>query len=194
MKEHQQASKCFEQLVCNLNLAIRQFDPNILILRPKDMIYELAADASRRPSFRAYIAPEGMRPIPTGYFLCIRSGNRSFLGGGLHSSMFGAAADLVRRSISRDPLEWIQIIENPAFRSRFAVLGDPVSKFPNGFDPSDSLSKYFQQNNWYVRYPIQDATLLVQDALESIAIETFEAMAPFIQYLNRATQTFHLRA
>ena len=179
------------QLAVQLNLGIRTFDPNMILLRPKDMLRDILPT---RPALQIHIAPEGMRPIPVGYFLCIRSGNRSFLSGGLHSSMFGAASDMVRQCIIKDPLAWSALLDAPAFRERFVVLGTPLRNFPAGYDPKHPHAKYLQQNNWYVRYPIQDATLTVPDALETVALEVFEAMCPFVQYLNRAMKNFRMRA
>lgn len=179
------------RLAVQLNLGIRAFDPNIMLLRPKDMLRDIFPT---HPTLQIHIAPEGMRPIPVGYFLCIRPGNRSFLSGGLYSSMFGTASDMVRRYIIKDPLAWSALLDEPSFRERFVVLGTPLRKFPAGYDPKHPHAKYLQQNNWYVRYPIQDATLMIPDMLESVALETFAAMCPFIKYLNRAMKGFRMRA
>lgn len=192
--EFQAANECFTQLAIQLNLNIRKFDPSIPILRPRDMIYEFEEASATLPSFRAYIAPEGMRSIPTGYFLCLRAGNRSLLSGGLHSCIFDTAANMVRDRILDDPWEWDHLLSAPAFQEHFVVLGDRLNHFPHGYDANHFMAHYFQQNNWYVKYPIQDATIMVPDALETVATEIFEAMSPFVQYLNRAMRAFRLRA
>lgn len=188
--DYQCACTTLEQLASSLNQGIRSFDPTILNLRPKDMIPDVQPDD---PSLRIYIAPEGMRPIPVGYYLCIRSSNRSFLSGGLYSSMFASAADLVRDQIISDPLAWDRLIQEPAFREQFLLLGRELNKFPDGYDPGHPHAKYLQQNNWYVRYPIQDATLLVPDALEAVALQMFSTMSPLVQFLNHAMRGFRLR-
>ena len=188
--DYRQARADLEQLAICLNSAIREFDPSILILQPKHMIPDILPD---RPSLRIHIAPEGMKPIPVGYYLCIRPGDRSFLSGGLYSSIFRAAADMIRNRILDDPLEWFSILNAPDFQSRFTLLGKPLSNFPAEFDPKHPYAKYLQQNNWYVRYSIRDELLLEPGAFESTAIEVFRAMSPFIQYLNRALNSFHLR-
>ena len=183
------ARACLEQLSQTLNHGIRRFDPDIINLRPKDMIPDIRPDA---PSLRIHIAPGGMRPIPVGYYLCIRSGNRSFLSGGLYASIFGTAADMVRDRMLSDPMAWNRIVKGPAFREHFILLGQKLKNFPERYDPAYPLAPYFQQNNWYVRYPIQDATLMLPDALEAVALQMFEIMSPLIQYLNNALRKFPL--
>ena len=189
-EDYQQAREDLEQLAIHLNLALRMFDPDILIFQPKHMIPEIIPD---RPSLRIHIAPEGMQAIPVGYYLCIRPGNQTILSGGLHSSIFVTAADMVRKHILSDPLEWFSIINTPAFQEHFTLLGEQLPKFPDGFNSNHPYAKYLQQNNWYVRYPIQDDLLMEPGAFETTAIEVFRAMSPFIQYLNRALQDYRLR-
>ncbi len=186
---YQRARDTLEQLAVSLNQGIREFDPGILRLRPKDMIPDIQPD---KPSLRIHIAPKGMRPIPVGYYLCIRAGNRSFLSGGLYSNMFAAAADLVRNQIISDPLTWNQLVQARSFQDHFLLMGQELKHFPSGYDPGHIHAKYLQQNNWYVRYPIQDATLLLPDALEAVALQMFRAMSPLVQFLNQAMRTFHL--
>lgn len=184
------ARECLEQLSLSLNHGISQFDSSIINLRPKDMIPDVLPD---NPSLRIHIAPSGMRPIPVGYYLCIRSGNRSFLSGGLYSSIFAPAADMVRDQILSDPLAWSHLVEETAFREQFILLGEKLKNLPSGYDPTHPLAHYLQQNNWYVRYPIQDATLMVPDALEAVALQIFKTMSPLVQFLNRAMRGFRLR-
>lgn len=124
-EEFLQIKEDLGRLAVQLNLGIRAFDPNIMLLRPKDMLRDIFPT---HPTLQIHIAPEGMRPIPVGYFLCIRPGNRSFLSGGLYSSMFGTASDMVRRYIIKDPLAWSALLDEPSFRERFVVLGTPLAE------------------------------------------------------------------
>lgn len=183
------ARECLEQLSRCLNDGIAQFDPDIMNLRPKDMIPDVLPN---NPSLRIHIAPGGMRPIPVGYYLCIRSGNRSFLSGGLYSSIFTPAADMVRDCILSDPLAWNNLIKASDFQDQFILLGEKLKNFPAGYDPKHPLASYLQQNSWYVRYPIQDITLMVPDALEAVVLQMFKTMSPLVRFLNHAMRNFRL--
>ena len=94
-EEYRRATVAFEQLVGELNLALHRGDPEIPLAAPKTLTFKLMRDTrfSRdkspyNPSFRAHIGPKGKLPVPVGYYLFLRPGGRSFLGGGLFADMF----------------------------------------------------------------------------------------------------------
>ena len=74
-------------------------------------------------AFRAHIGPMGKQPVPVGYYILLRPGDRSFLGGGLLANMFRVAAEMVRDQIASHGREGSRIISAPAFCRQSTVRG-----------------------------------------------------------------------
>ena len=94
-KEYKEAEAEFEDLIQELILRIGVFDPSVLNNKPKDLTFKLVRDtrfshdkSPYNPAFRAHISARGKLPVPVGYYLMIKPGNSSFLGGGLFADMF----------------------------------------------------------------------------------------------------------
>ena len=197
--DHQQASAQFEALVGALMDRIGTFDSAILGHAPKSLTFKLVRDTrfSRdkspyNPAFRAHIAPMGKLPIPVGYYLMLRPGGRSFLGGGLFADMFKDATRMVRDYISAHGEEWEQIITAPSFQEHFTVGGSALKNVPAGYEKDHPQAEYLKNKSWYLEYPIQDETLADGELFLSRAADIFRLMKPFNDYLNRALAGFKM--
>lgn len=102
-EDYKKANAEFEGLLQALIWEIGKFDSSILHNRPKDLTFKLVRDTrfshDKSPynaAFRAHISPEGKLPVPVGYYLMIKPGGQSFLGGGLFADMFKDATKRVR--------------------------------------------------------------------------------------------------
>ena len=153
--DYQQASAQFEALVGALMDRIGTFDSAILGHEPKSLTFKLVRDTrfSRdkspyNPAFRAHIAPMGKLPIPVGYYLMIRPGSRSFLGGGLFADMFKDATRMVRDHIAAHGGEWEDILSAPSFR--FTVGGTALKNVPAGYDRDHPQAQYLRCKSWYL--------------------------------------------
>ena len=100
---YQAANAQFEELVQALILQIGEFDSSILGYAPKELTFKLVRDtrfshdkSPYNPAFRAHISSMGKLPIPVGYYLMLKPGGQSFLGGGLFADMFKDATRMVR--------------------------------------------------------------------------------------------------
>ena len=101
--EYKAANAEFEALLQALMLRIGEFDLSILNHDPHTLTFKLNRDTrfSRdkspyNPAFRAHISSMGKLPVPVGYYMMIKPGNQSFLGGGLFADMFKDATAMVR--------------------------------------------------------------------------------------------------
>ena len=119
-EENQAANMQFEELVQALIDRIGEFDGSVLGRIPKDLTFKLVRDtrfshdkSPYNPAFRAHISSMGKLPIPVGYYLMVKPGNLSFLGGGLFADMFKDATTMVRDYISQNSEESEQIINAP---------------------------------------------------------------------------------
>ena len=102
-EEYREANAEFESLIQELILRIGENDSSILGNIPKKLTFKLVRDTrfSRdkspyNPCFRAHISSRGKLPVPVGYYIMIRPGDQSFLGGGLFADMFKDATRMVR--------------------------------------------------------------------------------------------------
>ena len=133
-EDYKKANAEFENLLQTLILEIGKFDSRILHNIPKDLTFKIVRDtrfshdkSPYNPAFRAHISQKGKLPVPVGYYLMIKPGDQSFLGGGLFADMFKDATKMIRDHISRNGNEWERIIHQPDFEKYFTVQGTALS-------------------------------------------------------------------
>lgn len=193
------AKGTFEELVQALILKIGEFDGGVLFHAPGELTFKLQRDtrfshdkSPYNPAFRAHISAAGKLPIPVGYYVMVKPGSRSFLGGGLFADMFKDATAMIRNRISAEPDKFTEVINAPEFRSRFTVRGSALKNVPRGYDREHPLAEYLKMKSWYVEYPVSDETLLGGEDFVSEAGHVFEAMKPFNDFLNNALAEFKM--
>ena len=199
--EYQAANAQFEELIQALMLRIGEFDSSILGHAPKELTFKLVRDtrfshdkSPYNPTFRAHISSMGKLPIPVGYYLMIKPGGQSFLGGGLFADMFKDATRMVRDYISEHGSEWEEIITAPSFQEHFTVGGSALKNVPAGYEKEHSQAEYLKYKSWYLEYPIQDEELTDGDLFLAKAADIFRLMKPFNDYLNNALTGFKMPA
>lgn len=195
-----EAQRAFEEFLQELLLEIRGFDSSIPLLDPRALTFKLNRDTrfSRdkspyNPAFRAHIAAGGKLPVPVGYYVFLRPGGRSFLGGGLFADMFPAATTLVRDHIAAHGEQWQALLDAPNFSGHFTLGGTALKKVPQGYDPAHPQASYLRYKSWYVEYPLEDGALL-QKGFVSSAAGIFHHMQPFNAFLNQALEGFQMPA
>ena len=199
--EYKEANAQFAALIQELIFELGKQDESVLHLVPKDLTFKLVRDTrfSRdkspyNPSFRAHIGPMGKLPVPVGYYLMIKPGNGSFLGGGLFADMFKDATAMVRDYISKNPGQWEEIIRDEEFRNYFTVQGTALKNVPAGYDKEHPQAEFLKYKSWYLEYPVDDESLLNIETFLPQMIKIFEAMKPFNDYLNKALADFKMPA
>lgn len=195
--EYKAANAEFEEVLQDLIVGIGEFDRSILHNVPRELTFKLVRDtrfshdkSPYNPSFRAHIASKGKLPIPVGYYIMIKPGGGTFLGGGLFADMFKDATTMIRDYISANPEEWDQIINDDTFQKYFTVGGTALKNVPKGYDKEHPQAEYLKNKSWYVEYFIQDEKLRDTKKFIDLAVEVFKAMKPFNDYLNRALAGF----
>lgn len=198
-EDYKKANAEFEELLQALIWEIGKFDSSILHNRPKDLTFKLVRDtrfshdkSPYNPAFRAHISPEGKLPVPVGYYLMIKPGGQSFLGGGLFADMFKDATKRVRDFLAGNGEEWEKIIHAPEFEQYFTVQGTALKNVPAGYEKEHPQAEYLKFKSWYLEYPIKDAELNDADAFLAKAAELFRTMKPFNDYLNKALVGFKM--
>lgn len=198
-EDYKKANAEFEGLLQALIWEIGKFDSSILHNRPKDLTFKLVRDtrfshdkSPYNPAFRAHISPEGKLPVPVGYYLMIKPGGQSFLGGGLFADMFKDATSMVRDYINSNSEEWDRIINDSEFRQYFTVKGTALKKVPAGYDQAHPQAEYLKFKSWYLEYPIKDDELQDGETFVEKAVHLFALMKPFNDYLNKALVDFKM--
>ncbi len=200
-KDLQIANAEFEGLLQALMLEIGKFDSSILHNNPKDLTFKLVRDtrfssdkSPYNPAFRAHISSQGKLPVPVGYYLMIKPGNQSFLGGGLFADMFKDATTMIRDYIVRNGSEWEKIIHEPEFAKYFTVKGTSLKNVPAGYEKEHPQAEYLKFKSWYLEYPIMDEEFNDAEVFLAKAVEIFRIMKPFNDYLNKALAGFQMPA
>lgn len=196
---YKQANAEFEGLLQALILEIGKSDGSIIHNVPKDLTFKLVRDtrfshdkSPYNPAFRAHIASAGKLPVPVGYYLMIKPGDQSFLGGGLFADMFKNATAMMRDYIVQNGAEWEEVIYAPEFEKYFTVKGTALKNVPAGYDKEHPQAEYLKFKSWYLEYPIRDEELQDAEAFLAKAADLFRIMKPFNDYLNKALEGFQM--
>lgn len=199
--DYKRANDEFEKLLQTLILEIGKFDSSIIHNSPKDLTFKLVRDtlfshdkSPYNPAFRAHISSKGKLPVPVGYYLMIKPGNQSFLGGGLFADMFKDATTMVRDYIAKSGEEWEKIIHEPDFEKHFTVQGTALKKVPAGYEKEHPQADHLKFKSWYLEYPLRDEDVIDAGVFLAKAVELFRIMKPFNDYLNKALVDFKMPA
>lgn len=198
-EEYKKANAEFEALLQALMLEIGNFDSSILNYAPKELTFKLVRDtrfshdkSPYNPAFRAHISSKGKLPVPVGYYLMIKPGDQSFLGGGLFADMFKDATRMVRDYIAQNGEEWERVIHEPEFEKYFTVRGSALKNVPSGYEKEHPQAEYLKFKSWYLEYSLKDEELMDADAFLAKAVECFRIMKPFNDYLNKGLEGFEM--
>ena len=198
-EDYKKANAEFEKLLQELMLEIGTFDSSILQHNPKDLTFKIVRDtrfshdkSPYNPAFRAHIAAKGKLPVPAGYYLMIKPGNQSFLGGGLFADMFKDATAMMRDYLAKNGKEWEAILHEPDFEKYFTVKGTALKNVPAGYDKEHPQAEYLKFKSWYLEYPLTDEEVMDAEAFLAKAAGIFRIMKPFNDYLNKALAGFKM--
>lgn len=198
-EEYKEANAQFEELIQELILRIGKTDSSILHNVPKDLTFKLVRDtrfshdkSPYNPAFRAHISSKGKLPVPVGYYIMIKPGGQSFLGGGLFADMFKDATTMVRDYIQKHPDEWDAVIHDPDFEKYFKVQGTALKNVPAGYDKENPQAEYLKYKSWYLEYTVEDDLVKDTDKFVDLAVEVFNRMKPFNDFLNQALADFKM--
>ena len=199
--ENKTANAEFEVLIGALILRIGEFDSSVLPNEPKNLTFKLVRDtrfshdkSPYNPAFRAHISSKGKLLVPVGYYLMIKPGGQSFLGGGLFADMFKDATAMVRDYIAGNGGEFEKVIHDPEFEKYFAVKGSTLKNVPAGYDKEHPKAEYLKFKSWNLEYKLNDEEQQDAESFLTKATELFRIMKPFNDYLNKALAGFQMPA
>ncbi|MBB5016253.1 DUF2461 domain-containing protein [Rehaibacterium terrae] len=117
------------------------------------------------------------------FYLHIQPGN-CFLGAGLwHPETITLRR--IRDFIVENPEAWKQAVHAPAFRKRFQMGGESLSRPPRGYPAEHPLIEDLKRKSFVCWRNLDDATVTGPRLRQSVA-EAFKGAAPLVDYLCAA--------
>lgn len=173
----------------NLIDEISIFDKEILKLDAKKTLFRIYRDTrfslNKTPYKTNFGVGLGFKRGngSAGYYLHIEPG-KSFLAGGLYQPERDALRE-VRKEISMNKAEFIEILENDEFRNNFRGLSveSKLTRVPNGFEKEDPMAEYLKLKSFNVIHPISDEALMQENAAADFA-NIFASIKPLNDFLN----------
>jgi uncharacterized protein (TIGR02453 family) len=86
-----------------------------------------------------------------------------------------------------NPAAWKRAVHAPAFRRRFEMGGESLTRPPRGYDPAHELIEDLKRKDFVVLRRLDDA-LVTSPKLRSTVADEFRRMAPMVDYLCAALE------
>ena len=168
---------------------IGEFDEEILKIDAKKSLFRIYRDVrfskDKSPYKTNFGAGLGMGKGNkiSGYYLHIEPG-KSFLAGGVYQPENSVLKE-IRKEISMNAKEFLEILEQDDFRNNFRGLSveGKLQRVPNGFEKDDPMAEYLKLKNFIVIHPISNDALMDEKATKNIA-EIFKSMKPLNDFLS----------
>ncbi|MFC6268240.1 DUF2461 domain-containing protein [Frigoriflavimonas asaccharolytica] len=169
------------------NLA--ETDPEILKIEGKKAMFRIYRDVrfslDKTPYKTHFGASLGMGKYnrTSGYYLHLEPGN-SFVAGGVYLPE-KENLKKIRKSISNNPKEFLEIVNDENFKQTFTELSteDKLKRIPQGFDKEDKMEDFLKLKSFVVRFPIKDQDFMKAESIEKIAA-ILNLMKPLNEFIE----------
>lgn len=172
---------------------IAEFDEDILKIDPKKALSRIYRDTrfskDKIPYKNNFGAGLGMGKGNriSGYYLHIEPG-KSFLAGGIYQPESSILKE-IRKEISMNGKEFLQILEQKEFRNNFRGLSveSKLKRVPNDFEKDDPMAEFLKLKNFIVMHPISDEAVMKENAAQEFAT-IYKSMKPLNDFLEQPFQ------
>lgn len=179
----------FEGLLTAIIGRISLFDETIRGIQAKDCTYRIYRDtrfsADKTPykiHFGGYINARGKKSEHCGYYVHLEQGNCMLAGGCL--CLEPKVLKAVRQSVYDNIEEFLSIVEDPAFKQYFPVIGDKHLKTaPKGFPKDFEYMDYLKCKDYTCAYMVPDSFFMEADYLDKVE-DAFKQMKRFADFTN----------
>jgi uncharacterized protein (TIGR02453 family) len=196
-KVYEAAKQDFETLVETVITRHAKKDESIASLKPKDCMFRINRDirfskdkSPYKTNFGASINRGGKKSLLAGYYFHCEPG-RNFVGGGLWQP-FPDVLKKVRQEIDYSYEEFFGIIKNKKFKTAYGDLyrGEDVSlsRPPKGYDENNPSIEFIKLKSFIAMQELKDADLTDKN-LSGKIVTAFEALHPFVKFINRALES-----
>ncbi len=185
------AKEDFEVLVTEILDGLSGVEPAFKEVKAKDCIFRIFRDvrfskdkSPYKPNFGAAFCKAGRKSPEACYYLHLEPGGKSFAGGGMWMPE-PPLLKQVRQEIDYDFKEFKKIVEDKKFRKHFKKIdGEQLIKVPQGYKEDNPAIEYLKMKSYTVGNALSDEEIGGK-ALVKKTLETFTAMTPFLDFLNR---------
>ncbi|KAA6328487.1 hypothetical protein EZS27_022624 [termite gut metagenome] len=195
--EYEKVQVEFENFLTIVISRISLFDETIKGIQAKDCTYRIYRDtrfSSDKTPYKThiggYINAKGKKSDHCGYYVHLEPGNCLLAGGSI--CMPPNLLKAVRQAIYENIDEYISIVEAPAFKRYFPVIGENFLKTaPKGFPKEFKYIDYLKCKDYSCSYRVADDSFLaseteVLDNMES----AFRQLKRFMDFLNYTIDDF----
>lgn len=191
-KRYEAAKKDIEQGVNQLIAGVAAFDPNIVGLEAKAVMFRIFKDvrfskdkSPYKTNLGAWIAGGGKNSMFAGYYLHVEPDGKSFLAGGSYMPPANVLK-AIREAIDYDHEGLQEILDEKAFKKNFGTLGGEVLKTtPKGYEKDHPAIDLLRHKSFVVTHAASDKEI-TSAAFVAKATDIFKSMYPLTQFLNRA--------
>ncbi|MEP2347185.1 MAG: DUF2461 domain-containing protein [Algoriphagus sp.] len=192
-KWYQDTRAEFLEDVAVLLKGIGEWEPELLVFKPKDCVFRQNRDirfsANKMPyktNFGAYFSPKGKKSEGPGYYLQVQPGN-SFIAGGIWMPM-AETLKKIRKEIDYSGAELAKLESQPAFKSQFGEIeGEKLKTSPREYEPDHEFIEYLRLKSFTVSSKIADPDI-ASGAFLKIALDGFQKMRPLQEFLSKAIE------
>ncbi|MEZ4910521.1 MAG: DUF2461 domain-containing protein [Saprospiraceae bacterium] len=193
-KRYESAKADYHQFTQTLIIEAQAINPIFEHLQVKDCVFRINRDirfskdkSPYKTNFGIVLQPLGKRLQAAAYY-CHIDPNECFVGGGIWQPE-AALMKKIREEIDYNFKGFKAIIDNPTFKSIFKELdveeGQKLQRPPKGYDESNPAIEYLKLKSFTASAHI-DVKMMTSPKLKDAVIEKFKAIAPYIDFLNKA--------
>lgn len=172
---------------------IGEWEPELLIFKPKDCVFRQNRDvrfsANKMPyktNLAAYFSPTGKKSEGPGYYLHIRPGE-SFFGGGIYRPM-PETLKKIRTEIDYSGAELEKIESNADFKALFGKIdGEKLKTRPRDYDVDHQYIDFLRLKSFTVHSPIADKDIDSGNFI-NLALDGFRQLKPLKDFLSHAIE------
>ena len=185
----------FENLLTAIIQRISLFDNEIVGIQAKDCTYRIYRDVrfsqDKSPyklHFGGYINGKGKKSEHCGYYVHLQLGYCLLAGGSLCPPPDILKA--LRQSIYDNIDEYRSIVEDPAFKKYFPVIGENFLKTaPKGFPKDFKYIDYLKPKEFICSYQVPDEFFLDEKMLDNVS-DVFKQLKRFSDFTNYTIDEF----
>lgn len=194
-EDYKRAQLEFELLLTSVIERIAAFDDSVKGIQAKDCTYRIYRDTRFSPDktpykrhFGGYINAKGKKSDHCGYYVHIENGNCMLAGGSL--CLEPKILKAVRQSVYDNIDEFREIVEDPAFKKYFPVIGETHLKTaPKGFPKDFPYMDYLKCKEYTCTCYVPDEMFLAPDFLDKTE-DVFRQLKRFADFTNYTIDDF----
>lgn len=187
--KYEEAREAFEELLTRVIARISTFDESVAKIQPNECTYRIYRDtrfsADKTPykiHLGGYINAFGKKSNHFGYYIHLQPGESMLAGGSI--CLPPKVLRAIRQSIVDNLEEYREIVEDPAFKRFFPIVGDDfLKKMPKGFPTDFPYPDYLKCREYTCAFRVDDSFFDSPDFLDQTET-VFRQMKRLADFIN----------